>query len=458
MLQIFNSLSRSKEPFKPLNEGKVGIYVCGMTVYDYCHIGHARVLVVFDIVTRFLRANGYDVNYVRNITDVDDKIIKRANEAGIAIDELTKQFIDAMHEDAAALHILPPTSEPRATEYIKQMIALIETLVEKDMAYVAENGDVCYAVAKFDNYGALAHKDIEGLRAGERVQIQQDKRDPLDFVLWKSVKPDEPSWPSPWGAGRPGWHIECSAMSLDCLGEEFDLHGGGFDLQFPHHENEIAQSCAATGKKFAKGWMHVGFVNVDNEKMSKSLNNFFTIREVLKKYEPEVIRYFMIASHYRSQVNYSEDTLKNARGALERMYLALRDVEVRDAPSEHPLRARFLSAMNDDFNTPEALAAMFDCARELNTVKMDGSSKAGELAGLLLEMAGILGILQDSPENFLRGAVSDSDVVQIESLIKERDQARADKNWARADELRDQLSAMGVTIEDASGKTSWRRE
>ncbi len=463
MLQIHNSLTKRKETFTPIVPGKVGIYVCGMTVYDYCHVGHARVLVVFDMVVRYLRHLGYDVTYVRNITDIDDKIIKRANENGEPIEALTHRFIDAMHEDADALGVLRPDEEPRATASMGDIIAMIETLVAKGYAYRADNGDVYYDVSKFERYGQLASKRLEDLRAGERVAVEEAKDDPLDFVLWKAAKPDEPAWDSPWGRGRPGWHIECSAMSTRCLGAHFDIHGGGLDLQFPHHENEIAQSEAATGCKFVNVWMHNGFVQINEEKMSKSLGNFFTLREVMARYRPEVIRYFILASHYRSPLNYSDQNLDSAKAALERFYTALRGVEPAtggDLPE--PYEARFRQAMDDDFNTPEALAVLFELTGRLNSAKAEGRpEEAAALAGLLKHLGAILGLLQDDPEAFLKGAAAGDGGLsddEIEQLIEARLEARRQKNWAEADRIRDQLKDQGIVLEDGPGGTTWRRE
>ena len=460
MLQIHNSLSGDKEIFTPIVPGKVGIYVCGMTVYDYCHVGHARVMVVFDVVVRHLRALGYEVKYVRNITDIDDKIIARAAENGETITALTERFIDAMHEDAKALGVLSPDVEPRATTSMDDIISMVETLIEKAHAYVSDNGDVYYDVRKFKPYGALSRESLEDQQAGARVEVNSHKRDPLDFVLWKSAKEGEPCWDSPWGKGRPGWHIECSAMSTCCLGNHFDIHGGGTDLKFPHHENEIAQSEAATGSKFVNTWMHNGFVQINDEKMSKSLGNFFTVREVLKEYAPEVVRYFILTSHYRSPLNYSEENLNNARVALERFYTALRDVCVVDTqPDEDEYFERFNAAMNDDFNTPEALSVLFDLTRELNREKESDSGAALKLAAQLKSLAAVLGILQDDPEAFLKqggseGGLSDE---QIDELITLRNAARANKDWAEADRVRDELQNNGIVLEDSSGVTRWRR-
>ncbi len=463
MLKLFNSLTRKKEEFVPIQPGKVRMYVCGMTVYDLCHLGHARVLVVFDVIVRHLRSLGYEVTYVRNITDVDDKIIARALQNGESIADLTERFITAMHEDAEALGVLRPDFEPRATESMNHILAMIGRLIDNGYAYQGENGDVFYAVGKFDGYGQLSGKRIEELRSGARVDIEQAKRDPLDFVLWKSAKPGEPGWQSPWGEGRPGWHIECSAMSTNCLGNHFDIHGGGMDLQFPHHENEIAQSEAASGEHFVNYWIHNGFVQVDKEKMSKSLGNFFTVREILQRYRAEEIRYFILSSHYRSPLSYSDDNLDKARGALQRLYTALRDSSVNDAAGmEADYEERFRMAMNDDFNTPEALAVLFDLARVLNRAREQGSRDAARLANTLSKLAGRLGILQEDPVSYLRGrqdagaqGASDAD---IEVLIARREQARTDRNWGEADRIRGELTGLGIVLEDAGSSTRWRRE
>ena len=460
MLKIYNTLTRSKETFKPRVEGKVGLYVCGMTVYDYCHIGHARVMVVFDTVARYFRYSGYDLTYVRNVTDIDDKIIQRANENGEDFLALTERFIEAMHEDEQALSVLPPDIEPKATQSMDEIITMIETLIQKDMAYVGTNGDVFYSVAKFEGYGKLSGKNIEDLQAGERVDVDTAKNNPMDFVLWKMAKPEEPSWDSPWGKGRPGWHIECSAMSTCCLGNHFDIHGGGMDLQFPHHENEIAQSEAATGEKFVNLWMHNGFVRIDEEKMSKSLGNFFTVREVLKKYRPEIIRFFILSSQYRSPLNYSDEQLDDAGMALTRLYTALRRIEIKDIPNDAEYTKRFKQAMDDDFNTPVAVAVLFDLARELNKCKAD-TEKALVLAATLKELAGVLGILQDQPDSFLKGGDTEEGISEdvINQQIQARVEAKKNKDWAKADEIRDQLKSQGIIVEDiAGGETSWRRE
>ncbi len=472
MLEIYNSLKRAKQPFQPIEPGKVRMYVCGMTVYDYCHLGHARVLVVFDVVVRYLRERGYEVTYVRNITDIDDKIIKRANENGETIGVLTQRFIDAMHEDAAALGVLAPEVEPRATASMDDIVTMVQTLLDKGYAYPAANGDVYYDVSKFNHYGRLSGKRLEDLRAGSRVEIGEAKDDPLDFVLWKAAKPDEPAWESPWGRGRPGWHIECSAMSTRCLGDHFDIHGGGMDLQFPHHENEIAQSEAATGQHFVNVWMHNGFVQVDEEKMSKSLGNFFTVREILRRYRAEEIRYFILASHYRSPLNYTDDNLEKARSALNRLYTALRGIEREpDSGAVDASVQRFRDAMDDDFNTPGALSVLFDLAREVNRLREADPALAAAHAATLRKLGGVLGILQQDPDAWLQGHVPGSfdDVSaqgggsglaseQIDALIAQRAAARERRDWAEADRVRDRLKADGVVLEDGAGGTTWRRE
>ena len=436
------------------------MYVCGMTVYDYCHIGHARVLVVFDVVYRFLQHLGYKVTYVRNITDIDDKIINRANENGEEFTELTQRFIDAMHEDTDPLGILRPDHEPRATEHIAAILEMVSGLMAKGFAYQADNGDVYFEVSKFEQYGALSGKKTEELRAGERVEIDQNKRAPGDFVLWKSAKPGEPYWASAYGDGRPGWHIECSAMSTQMLGNHFDIHGGGHDLQFPHHENELAQSECCTGETFVNYWMHNGFVQVNKEKMSKSLGNFFTLRDVMQDYKAEEIRYFILSSHYRSQLNYSEEQLDHARSALQRLYGALLDTASTDVPADSDFQQRFEVALNDDFNTANAIAVLFDLAREINREKVERSNKANELASLLKFLGNVLGLLQDSPDEFLKSQVSSADGLsddEIETLIQQRLDARANKNWAEADRIRDLLTEAGIAIEDGTGGTRWRR-
>jgi len=468
MLRIHNSLTGEKAPFQPLEPGHVRMYVCGITVYDFCHVGHARSQIVFDVVRRWLQASGYRVTYVRNVTDIDDKIIQRANERHEPCEALTERYIAAMHEDFDALGIARPDLEPRATAYMPEIIAMIETLVAKGYAYVAD-GDVLYAVAKFGPYGQLSGKKLGDLRAGARIEIGEHKRDPLDFVLWKAAKPGEPAWDSPWGAGRPGWHIECSAMAVALLGTHFDIHGGGMDLKFPHHENEIAQSCAACDAPFVNVWMHNGFVRVDEEKMSKSLGNFFTIREVLPRLRPEVLRAFVLASHYRGPVNYTEDNLRQADAALSRLYLALRDAAPAAGAPRSEWSARFAAAMDDDFNTPEALAALQQLARELNTVKAAGdSASAAALAAELRALGAILGLLEHDPVAWLSsasdltaGGESTGPVLgdeEIDALIAARGAARAARQWAESDRIRDQLAAAGVILEDGAGGTRWRRK
>jgi cysteinyl-tRNA synthetase len=478
MLHIYNSLTREKDPLTPLTPGQVRLYVCGMTVYDYCHLGHARVLVVFDMVVRYLRARGLAVTYIRNITDIDDKIIKRAAERGEDFHALTNRFIEAMHEDERALGVLPPDAEPRATEYIDGIVDMIRALEKKDYAYRASNADVYYRVRRFANYGALSGKSIDDLQVGARVEVGEQKDDPLDFVLWKAAKPGEPQWPSPWGPGRPGWHIECSAMSTQCLGHHFDIHGGGMDLRFPHHENEIAQSEAATGEKFVNTWMHVGFVRVNEEKMSKSLGNFFTVREVLKAYDAEVVRYFILASHYRSPLDYSDESLDQARQALTRLYTALKDQSsVAVAAAESKYEQAFFAAMDDDFNTAVAVSVLFDLAHEINRLKATDAGVAATLAARLRRLGDILGLLQRDSDEYLKGkprvyerrltdtvSVTDTAKIQyeiseqrIEELISERTAARQAKNWTESDRIRDDLKAKGVILEDGVGGTTWRR-
>ena len=466
MLKIYNSLTNQKDTFVPIEAGRVRMYVCGMTVYDYCHLGHARVMVVFDVVVRYLRTRGYEVTYVRNITDVDDKIIQRANENGEDIHALTERFITIMNEDAAALGVQPPDIEPRATSSMEDIVDMIKVLVDNGHAYQGANGDVYYDVSRFKNYGALSGKNLEDLQAGSRVAIDESKDDPLDFVLWKVAKPDEPSWPSPWGDGRPGWHIECSTMSTRCLGPHFDIHGGGMDLKFPHHENEIAQSEAATGEHFVNYWMHNGFVRVDDEKMSKSLGNFFTVREILKSYRAEEIRYFILASHYRSPLNYSQENLENGKAALTRLYSTLRGLTpaASDDESCEGYHDAFHKAMDDDFNTPEAIAVMFELAREINKHKQQQPHTANRLAGCLFRLGGILGLLQVDPDVYLRDAApGQADVAgalsseAVEDLIARRLQARTDKDWTEADRIRDELDAAGIILEDGTSGTRWRR-
>ncbi len=455
MLKIHNSLTREKQGFTPIEPGKVRMYVCGMTVYDYCHLGHARVMVVFDMVYRWFKASGYDVTYVRNITDIDDKIIKRANENGETILDLTNRFIACMHEDADALGVLRPDFEPRATDYVPQMLGLIDTLQARGLAYQAADGDVNYAVRKFPGYGKLSGKSLDDLRAGERVEVDSAKQDPLDFVLWKHAKPGEPAWPSPWGEGRPGWHIECSAMSSELLGKHFDIHGGGQDLQFPHHENEIAQSEGAHQCRFVNYWMHNGFVRVDNEKMSKSLGNFFTIREVLKAYDAEVVRFFILRAHYRSPLNYSDSHLDDAKRSLDSLYFALRDVPPAPTAIDwaDPWTVRFKAALDEDFDSHGAIAVLFELAGEVNR------RRDARLAGLLKALAAILGLLQREPVAYLRGGgnAGGLDEAAIEQLIADRIAAKKGRNFAEADRIRDELKAAGVVLEDSSQGTTWRR-
>jgi cysteinyl-tRNA synthetase len=460
MLHIYDTLTKQKAPFKPLKEGEISMYVCGMTVYDFCHIGHARVMVSFDVITRFLRSQGWNVNYVRNITDVDDKILNRANENNESMEQLTERMIDAMHEDEKSLAVLPPDQEPRATGHIQGIIEITQTLIEKGYAYAAANGDVYYRVAKFEDYGKLTNKNIDELRAGARVSVNDIKENPIDFVLWKAAKPGEVSWASPWGEGRPGWHIECSAMSKHCLGDNFDIHGGGPDLPFPHHENEIAQSEAANGCKFANLWMHAGAVRVNSEKMSKSLGNFFTIRDVLEKYNAEVVRLFLASVHYRSYIDYSEASLKESQVKLERFYQALRGIEPVEAKLDNDFDAQFSAAMNDDFNTPKAIAVLFELVNELNTASRQNPEAAPALAHQLLKLSGSIGLLQQNPDNFLQGEEKAGQIAaeEIESFIVQRKEARQNKDFAESDRIRDLLLEQGVVLKDTREGTSWHRE
>lgn len=457
MLKIYNTLNRQKQEFIPIEPGKVRMYVCGLTVYDYFHVGNARTLTVFDMVYRWLRTVGYDVKYVRNITDVDDKIIERANKNGEPIEALTERMVAAMHEDTDRLRMLRPVAEPRATCHIDNMLGLIGDLVERGKAYPASNGDVYYAVREFPGYGKLSGKSIDDLRAGERVAVDSHKRDPLDFVLWKAAKPQEPHWKSSYGAGRPGWHIECSAMSKAELGETIDIHGGGWDLQFPHHENEIAQSEGASGKPFVNYWMHAAFLNMDNEKMSKSLGNVFTTREILAKLDPvqggEVVRYFLLRGHYRSEINYTWDTLHDARASLLALYTALRDVPpvAGEADWNNPFAQRFRDAMNDDFNTPMAFAVLHELRGEVNR------SHSAELAGLLRALGATLGLLEQDAAAFVQGSAQADDAAEIEALIQQRVEAKKARDFAGADRIRDELKARGIVLEDGAGGTTWRR-
>ncbi|WP_201594191.1 cysteine--tRNA ligase [Psychrobacter vallis] len=474
-LAIYDSMTGGKRQFVPLKAGQVGMYVCGMTVYDYCHIGHARMMIGFDMAVRWLTQLGYDVNYVRNITDIDDKIIARANENGEEIGALTQRFIDAMHEDFSALGCLSPDAEPRATDHINEMQQMIGTLVTGNYAYAGDNGDVYYAVDSFADYGKLSKRNLDDMQAGSRVDVENNKRNPFDFVLWKAAKPDEPQWASPWGQGRPGWHIECSAMSTKCLGNTFDIHGGGHDLQFPHHENEIAQSEAATGCEYARNWMHVGFINVDGEKMSKSLGNFATIRDVMAKYLPETVRFFLLSSHYRSQVNFSDSALDEAHNSLSRLYNALKLAEqqkeqtltidealINDAYVS-ATGQDFIKAMNDDFNSSTAISVLFGLARDINkAIKAEDVETAWQLAQQLKALAQVLNILQQPVQQFLQAVIGEqtdsglTDAV-IDGLITERADAKISKNFARADEIREQLKEAGIELEDSRAGTTWRR-
>ncbi|MUK25578.1 cysteine--tRNA ligase [Aliivibrio fischeri] len=461
MLKIYNSLTRQKEEFKPITEGKVGMYVCGVTIYDLCHIGHGRTFVSFDVISRYLRFLGYDLTFVRNITDIDDKIIKRAAENGETCDALTERLIADMHADFDALNMKRPDVEPRATEYIKEIVALVERLIERGFAYVASNGDVMFEVKKYDEYGRLSRQDLEQLQAGSRVTLEEAsvKRSGMDFVLWKMSKPGEPTWESPWGPGRPGWHIECSAMNSSILGDHFDIHGGGSDLMFPHHENEIAQSCCAHDTPYVNTWMHSGMVMVDREKMSKSLGNFFTIRDVLAHYDSETVRYFLMSGHYRSQLNYSEENLNQARASLERLYTSLRGLDLSVTPAGgEEFVGRFSTAMNDDFNTPEAYSVLFEMAREVNRLKTENIDTASKLGALMRELADVLGLLSQEPEAFLQGGSGNDDVAEIEALIKARNDARTAKDWAAADAARDAIAALNIVLEDGPEGTTWRRK
>ena len=458
MLKIYNTLKREKEEFKPIHPDHVGMYVCGVTVYDLCHFGHGRTFVSFDVIARYLRYLGYNLRYVRNITDVDDKIIKRSLENNETCDQLVDRMITEMHKDFDALNILRPDVEPRATQHIPEIIAIVEKLLAKGHAYVAEDGDVMFNVESFQKYGALSRQNLEQLQAGARVEIKSVKRNPMDFVLWKMSKENEPSWDSPWGKGRPGWHIECSAMNSKELGNHFDIHGGGSDLMFPHHENEIAQSCCAHGDDYVNYWLHTGMLTINEEKMSKSLNNFFTIRDILNKYDCESVRYFFLTAQYRSLLDYSEENIGLARKALERLYTALRgcDWDVELAENDQYVTA-FKESMDDDFNTPGALAVLFELAREINKLKAENQAEANKLAARLKQLAGVLGLLEQDPDTFLQGDANNDEVAEIEALIKQRNEARASKNWAAADEARNKLTAMGIVLEDGANGTTWRR-
>ncbi len=461
MVAIYNSFTRQKELFTPIEPNKIRMYVCGMTVYDFCHIGHARVMVIFDMVSRYLRSIGFDVLYIRNITDIDDKIIERAKSNSESITDLTNRFIEEMNKDASALGVLPPDSEPKATEHMTEIIEMISQLIKKKHAYLAGNGDVYFNVGSFNDYGKLSGKNIEELRAGERVEVQKEKNDPLDFVLWKSAKKGEPSWSSPWGDGRPGWHIECSAMSIHCLGSHFDIHGGGQDLQFPHHENEIAQSVCSTGGKFANIWMHNGFVRVDEEKMSKSLGNFFTIKEVLKKYQPEVVRFFILSSHYRSPLNYSVENLDEAKSSLTRLYTALKEFNSDNVSADQDYTNQFNSYMDDDFNTPKAISLLHEIARKINRNEDKTHEESKRLASTLKKLGAVLGLLESEPQDFLKGKSNENkenvDTDYINELIRHRNIARDKKDFEKADKLREQLAELDVTLEDTEDSTDWRR-
>ncbi|MGL4748135.1 MAG: cysteine--tRNA ligase [Shewanella sp.] len=459
MLKIYNSITRQKQEFKPITPGKVGMYVCGVTVYDLCHIGHGRTFVSFDMIVRYLRYAGYEVNFQRNITDIDDKIIKRANENQEECNALTDRLIGEMHKEFDALNMIRPDFEPRATLHIAEIIDMVERLLARGHAYVAADGDVLFSVASFPEYGRLSGQNLEQLQAGARVEVDDNKQNPMDFVLWKMSKPGEPTWESPWGPGRPGWHIECSAMNSKHLGLHFDIHGGGSDLQFPHHENEIAQSCCAHDTPYVNYWMHTGMVMVDREKMSKSLGNFFTIRDVLGHYDAETVRYFLLSGHYRSQINYSEENLKQARAALERLYTAIKDVDLTVAPAPaEEFVAKFKAAMDDDFNTPEAYSVLFDMVREINRLKLTDMAEASALAVSMKQLADVLGLLHQSPDAFFKGEGSNDEVAEIEALIVERNRARAEKDWPAADVARNRLNELGVVLEDGPSGTTWRKK
>ncbi|MCR5535899.1 MAG: cysteine--tRNA ligase [Succinivibrio sp.] len=457
MLKIHNSLTKQKQEFKPLIPGKIGLYVCGVTVYDLCHIGHARTFVNFDVIVRYLRYRGYEVKYIRNITDIDDKIIRRAAEKKMSAHDLAEQYIVEMHKDFDSLNILRPDLEPKATENIPEIIALVDKLMQTGHAYLADNGDVIFKIDSFPQYGALSGQRLEDLQAGARIEVEKSKHNPLDFVLWKKSKPGEPAWTSPWGEGRPGWHIECSAMNSKYLGEHFDIHGGGSDLIFPHHENEIAQSCCAFHTPYVNYWMHSGMVMINEEKMSKSLNNFFTIRDVLKEYDAETTRFFLMSGQYRSALNYSKENLDKARASLSRLYTTLRDVQGISEPSgEDEYVKSFCDYMDDDFNTPGALAVLFDLAKLANKAE---PLAAQQYAGRLKQLGGVLGILQQDPAKFLQGgAGAEADETElIEALILQRKEARAARDWAKADEARDKLKSMGIELEDGPQGTTWHR-
>lgn len=463
MLKIYNTLTRSKEDFVPIVPNHIGMYVCGVTIYDLCHIGHARTFVCFDVIVRYLRYRGYEVKYVRNITDIDDKIIRRANENGESIGELTDRMAKCMHEDFDALNIIRPDIEPKATEHIDDIIGIVKMLVEQGHAYVADNGDVMFSIDSYPEYGRLSKQNLEKLQAGARVGVEDSKKNPLDFVLWKKSKPGEPMWDSPWGQGRPGWHIECSAMNHRYLGTNFDIHGGGSDLMFPHHENEIAQSCCAFHDRYVNTWIHSGMVMINKEKMSKSLGNFFTIRDVLKEYDGETVRFFLMSGQYRSALNYSQENLDLARTGLTRLYTSLADVPAVDYREEYGTSfvERFKTAMDDDFNTPEAYSVLFDLAREINRLKASDIDEAAKLASVLRKLGYVMGILQQNPEAYLKAGKTeqdDAEVARIEALIEERKNAKKNKDWAKADAVRNELQGMGIIIEDGPNGTTWRRK
>jgi cysteinyl-tRNA synthetase len=457
MLKIYNTLTKQKEEFRPLVPGHVGLYVCGLTVYDYCHIGHARIFIVFDSIVKYLRERGFSVKYVRNITDIDDKIIKRAQQNKENFEALTERFINSTHEDEKALGVLAPDIEPRATQHIPQIIDMITVLLAKGSAYIAESGDIYYDINKFKSYGELAHQDLDSLRSGSRVEVSEVKRDPLDFALWKTAKIGEPSWDSPWGKGRPGWHIECSAMAVHYLGKHFDIHGGGIDLKFPHHQNELAQAGAALDSKFVNYWMHIGFVQFEQRKMSKSLGNFFVLREALKKYHPETIKYFILASHYRSPLNYSEESLLNAKTALQRLYLSLRGLVFTAQNFDQNMINKFYASMNDDFNTPEAIAVLFEIVTALNLAReKKQQTEIERLAATLKYLGSILGLLQNDPEQFLQADISPDQRHEIEVLIAERAKSRQERNWPKADSVRQKLLELNIEIEDTTSGSKWR--
>jgi cysteinyl-tRNA synthetase len=459
-MKVYNSLSKCKEEFKPIDGKKVNIYVCGLTVYDLPHLGHAKLYVSFDVIVRYLRHIGYDVTYVRNITDIDDKIIQRANAQSIDTCTLASTYIKEMHKDFNALGLIEPDIEPKATEHLNQIIEIIQRLIDNNSAYIADSGDVYFNVASFDQYGVLSSRDLQGQSAGKRVDVTVDKKNAEDFVLWKMSKEGEPSWDSPWGLGRPGWHIECSAMSMYYLGEYFDIHGGGYDLIFPHHENELAQSCACTGKDFVKYWLHIGYLKLNEEKMSKSTNNFFTIRELLVDYHPETIRMFLATSHYRSQQNFSRDLIAETDASLLRLYNAISGLDTRNIqiPESSEYKSRFIEAMNDDFNTSKATAILFELAHKVEKNKKSNLDLACKFARLLKELAGILGILQECPDKFLQYGFSDNSKIDINNLIQKRSQARKEKDWGSADNLRDKLENMNIELEDGVHETTWRRK